>query len=229
MIASDFARPYHGFLAGCLLVVLLVAPGCDRADAGKTVREDANSAEDVASNGHQDDAPAQPQGVGQACEGAETCPSYLACMDQTCQIPPAITGEHDESTPRAIFLDEDGEEVAQFYLELAVTEQEQRKGLMFRREMLDDWGMLFIYEAEGERNFWMENTFISLDMLFVADSGELVHVLEEAEPLTKERRNSRKPARYVLEINGGLAQSIGLRKGQTMRLENVDRRHHPGQ
>lgn len=108
-----------------------------------------------------------------------------------------------------------------FYVELATSQEEQALGLMFREEMADDAGMLFIFPAEGMRSFWMRNTRISLD-IFYFDSGlELVSVSENARPC--KTRNcptypSKGPAQYVLELNAGKAAELGVRPGDVLEL-----------
>ncbi len=155
------------------------------------------------------------------CVDDGDCESYYRCIADTCQVPPAISGESDESTPRAIF-EVEGEELAQFYLELAISDDEQQQGLMYRPEMRDDWGMLFVYEQERHLSFWMKNTLIPLDMIFVDAEGQVVGVVHEAEPETTSPRTVGRAAQYVLEINGGLSRELGIERGVTMGLENVE-------
>lgn len=162
------------------------------------------------------------------CEIDGECESYYRCIEGECSMPPAMTGERDEQTPR-IHLYDDAELLASFYLELAVTIEEQTRGLMHRPKMLDDWGMLFVYDGEQELSFWMKNTLISLDMIFIDGGGEVVGVVHEAEPETETSRSVGEPARYVLEVNGGLAKEHGIDAGATMSLEYVEPSHQPDQ
>ncbi len=156
------------------------------------------------------------------------CDSYNRCIDGDCATPPAMSGAATADTPVARIYDGD-EVVARFYLELAISADEQRQGLMYRPSMLDDWGMLFIYDDDQELSFWMKNTLIPLDMIFVDATGEVVGVVHEAEPETTTPRNVGEPARYVLEINGGLAAKAGIDRGTTMSLEHVEESHQPTQ
>ncbi len=137
-----------------------------------------------------------------------------------CTTPPAISGDVREDTPVAVF-EVNGEERARFHLELAVSTPEKTRGLMYRREMLDDWGMLFVYPSDGPRSFWMKNTLIPLDMVFIADRGEVVGIIEGAEPMTLSPRRVDKPARYVLELTAGTAAKSGVVPGAIMKLENA--------
>ncbi|MFW6058271.1 MAG: DUF192 domain-containing protein, partial [Persicimonas sp.] len=204
---------------GLCAVLALAWTGCERSDAAKTVRQDPSSAQKAGSSA--------PEGLEEACSNPEECDSYLWCVDGKCELPPAEVGQADASTPRVSVADPDGEEVAKFYVELATTEAEKRKGLMYRRRLPDDWGMLFVYEDEAERGFWMQNTFVALDMIFADAGGRIVHIVEEAEPLTRVQRRSRKPARYVLEVNAGLSEKLGLEPGLILQMANVDPEHQP--
>lgn len=161
------------------------------------------------------------------CRIDTDCDGYYRCMDQKCGQPPAMTGEVAADTPRVIFRDQESRVLAQFHLELALTREEQSRGLMYRDEMLDEWGMLFIYEEEDLLSFWMKNTLIPLDMIFIDDAGIVVGVVKEAEPLTRTPRSVGAPSRYVLEVNGGLAERYGIGPGATMSLHHVEDHHQP--
>lgn len=163
------------------------------------------------------------------CSTDTDCESYYRCIDDVCSKPPAMTGEVEDDTPIAEFVGDDGQQLASFYLELAVTEEEQSRGLMYRPEMEPDWGMLFIYDQERQLSFWMKNTLIELDMIFVGADGEVVGIVEEAEPETQRPRGVGEPAQFVLEVNGGLAAEHGIEPGTTMRLEHVQEHHEAGQ
>ncbi len=154
------------------------------------------------------------------CADDRDCPGYLRCYDASCIEPPAVTGEAREDTPTVI-LQADGEEVARFELELAIEDWERTRGLMFRKKMADGWGMLFDFGSDGPRSFWMRNTLIPLDMIFIDSSGTIVGIVKRAEPLTETPRSVEAPSRYVLEIAGGKSAELGISPGQTMILENA--------
>lgn len=205
-------------------VELLVSMACVAAVmfACDRVSERTHS-DEPGENAVRTDAPSPVAGEeGADCSVDGDCKGYLRCIDNTCRVPPAVTGRVDEDTPQVVVLDEDGAMVAEFHVELAQTDAEQRRGLMFRREMQPDWGMLFVYDDEARRSFWMENTFIALDMVFIDASGEVDSIVEGAEPLTRVKRNSRGAARYVLELNAGTAEDVGIEPGMTVRIDNVD-------
>ena len=108
-----------------------------------------------------------------------------------------------------------------FTVELAQTADEQALGLMFREEMADDHGMLFIFPVESMRSFWMKNTRIPLDIFYFDADLKLVSVSKNAKPC-KTRRcptyPSDGPARYVLELNAGKAEELGARPGDALEL-----------
>lgn len=106
---------------------------------------------------------------------------------------------------------------ARFTVELAVTSADQAKGLMFREEMARMAGMLFVYRREQPLRFWMRNTLISLDMLFIDETGTIVNIHENAVPLDETTIPSDGPARAVLEINGGMAARLGIKAGDEIR------------
>jgi uncharacterized membrane protein (UPF0127 family) len=109
-----------------------------------------------------------------------------------------------------------------FSVELATTPEEQQLGLMFRDEMADDHGMLFIFPTESWRSFWMKNTRIPLDIFYFDAELKLVSVSENTPPCRT--RNcpsypSTRPARYVLELNAGKAQQLGVQPGDVLELD----------
>jgi uncharacterized protein len=108
-------------------------------------------------------------------------------------------------------------------VELARTQEEQRQGLMHRQSLPPDAGMLFVFDREQDHAFWMENTLIPLDMIFVDDEGGIVGIVENAEPLTRSPRRVDGSSRFVLEVNGGWSKAHGVAKGDRVRFENVPR------
>jgi uncharacterized membrane protein (UPF0127 family) len=103
-------------------------------------------------------------------------------------------------------------------VELAKTPHDIERGLMFRKTMADDRGMLFKLEPRRDHTFWMHNTCISLDMLFIDDDGVIVGIAEAAAPLTDTTRSVGCPSSFVLEVNGGWTRKRGVVPGQKMTL-----------
>jgi uncharacterized membrane protein (UPF0127 family) len=104
-----------------------------------------------------------------------------------------------------------------FRVEIADTPDEHAQGLMHRTNLPRDAGMLFLFPRAEPRAFWMKNTPLPLDMLFFGADGRLCGVVARAEPFTETPRLSGCEARAVLEINGGLAETLGLRPGDALR------------
>lgn len=98
--------------------------------------------------------------------------------------------------------------------ELAVTDEERQRGLMFREKLLPDQGMLFVFEEEGLYSFWMKNTLISLDMLWINKDRRIVHIARNVPPCKEDPCPSYSPERpglYVLELAAGAADRIGFK------------------
>lgn len=105
-----------------------------------------------------------------------------------------------------------------FTVEWAVEREEQACGLMFRPEMAADHGMVFDFGVERPVAFWMHNTLIPLDMVFIRASGEVLNIAKNTTPLSDASVPSDGPVRYVLEVNGGVADEIGLVPGDMIDL-----------
>lgn len=107
-----------------------------------------------------------------------------------------------------------------FQVELATTPEERARGLMFRDELPADHGMLFVYDREGPRSFWMKNTRIPLDILFFDGNRRLIN-WHTARPCRSDPcpgYSADAPARYVLELNAGTAAMLELEAGDRMEL-----------
>jgi uncharacterized membrane protein (UPF0127 family) len=100
-----------------------------------------------------------------------------------------------------------------FNIEEAKTEAQMEQGLMFRRSMAPDAGMLFEYEKPQVMTFWMKNTLIPLDMLFIASDGTIADIHERAVPMLLDPINSAMPVLGVLELNGGTVARLGIKRG----------------
>lgn len=100
-----------------------------------------------------------------------------------------------------------------FHVEVAVHPDEQERGLMHRTSMPQDAGMLFVFQDVARRAFWMKNTLIPLDMLFIAEDGTIHHIHHGAKPLDLTKVTSERPVKAVLEVNGGLTDVLGIAEG----------------
>ncbi|WP_431102416.1 DUF192 domain-containing protein [Roseateles noduli] len=102
------------------------------------------------------------------------------------------------------------------HAEVARTDEQRAIGLMARKEMAQNAGMIFIFEQPSQQCFWMRNTLIPLSAAFVADDGTIVNVVE-MQPLSDTSHCSTKPVRYVLEMNKGWFDKRGLKAGTKLR------------
>lgn len=123
------------------------------------------------------------------------------------QQPPLSNFKHDELT----IAGAGGSH--KFAIELATNDAQREQGLMFRQAMAPDAGMLFLYDTSQPVVMWMENTYIPLDMLFIAADGHIVNIRQRAVPHSRENIPSDGPVKAVLELNGGTVSRLGLKPG----------------
>ncbi|MGS4883766.1 DUF192 domain-containing protein [Roseibium sp. MB-4] len=100
-----------------------------------------------------------------------------------------------------------------FTVEVASTDTQRAKGLMFREEMAAEHGMLFIFDGEFERHFWMKNTPLPLDIIFISSQGTIVSIAADTTPYSEKVIPSGAPAKFVLELNAGTAAKLGIKPG----------------
>lgn len=124
------------------------------------------------------------------------------------------------SEPRVVISTKNGKEYA-VRVEIADTPAQREMGLQYRRELDDDQGMLFLFPAEEVLTFWMKNTPIPLDMIFIGSDMKIVGIVHEAVPFSLTARSVKAPSRFVLEIKGGLARQKGIEAGDTVRFEGI--------
>ncbi len=111
----------------------------------------------------------------------------------------------------------------EFRVEVAATEPERNQGLMFRQELAPDHGMLFVFARTTRIAMWMKNTPLPLDMLFIADDGLIVDIHERAVPFSLDTIAAKRRARYVLEVNGGTVDRLGLAVGDRVSGAGIGR------
>jgi uncharacterized membrane protein (UPF0127 family) len=102
--------------------------------------------------------------------------------------------------------------------EVAATDATRTQGLMYRRELAPGRGMLFVFPRSEEHPFWMKNTFIPLDMIFIDESLRIVGILRDTVPLSAVPVTIGQPSRYVLEVPGGWARQVGIETGNRVDL-----------
>jgi hypothetical protein len=121
-----------------------------------------------------------------------------------CRVGPVL------ATPLIIHA---GGSAYKFEVELATTPSEREQGLMFRKSMAPNAGMLFLYPGEQQVAFWMKNTLIPLDMLFLKADGSIARIAPNAVPLDETPIPSNAEVKAVLEVNGGTAAALGIKEG----------------
>jgi uncharacterized membrane protein (UPF0127 family) len=112
-----------------------------------------------------------------------------------------------------------------FAVELATNDDERSRGLMFRKELPEGRGMLFDFEHEAPVAFWMHNTYIPLDMIFIRGDGSILRIAENTEPLSDRLIPSGGPVRAVLEVIGGTVRKFGIAPGDRVSSPLFTGRH----
>lgn len=150
-----------------------------------------------------------------ACLAAVSAPSATLFATAHAEAPAAAV-EQAPTEPLAI-LAKDGRRA--FQVEVMRNDAQRAKGLMYRRSMAADHGMLFDFERPLPVNMWMKNTYIPLDMVFIRSDGSIARIAADTEPLSTRIVASGEPVLAVLELNAGTAAKLGIRAG--------DRIEHP--
>ncbi len=114
------------------------------------------------------------------------------------------------------FFNDQDSLIVKIDIEIADDDSQTTKGLMYRRSMKENQGMLFIFPEIEIRSFWMKNTYIPLDLIFLDENRIIVHIHENAQPRTKGSLPSIKPAKYVLEVNAGFSARHFLKASNRM-------------
>jgi len=122
--------------------------------------------------------------------------------------------------PNVAISTRQGREVV-FQVEIADSPARRELGLQYRRELAPDRGMIFLFPAETEQTFWMKNTPIPLDMIFIDHERKIVGIVEQTVPFSLDARSVGKPSQFVLEINGGLTKRYGIQAGDRVRFEAI--------
>lgn len=137
-----------------------------------------------------------------ACTHSSQCHAPLICRNLRCDIPPSLTGKTASDDPRLIFSGPGGKhEIA---IEIASDSYTTQRGMMMRRYFASNWGMLFVFPNESPHAFWMQNTYIPLDMVFIRADGSVANFYKKAEPLNAGPRYlSKGTVKYVLELPAG--------------------------
>lgn len=122
--------------------------------------------------------------------------------------------------PQVTIATKDGGELT-FQVEVADTPAKRELGLQYRRDLQVDRGMIFLFPVESEHAFWMKNTPIPLDMIFIGRDRKIVGIVEQALPFSTDSRSVPGASQFVLEINGGLAKRYGIKAGDSVRFHGL--------
>jgi uncharacterized protein len=106
-----------------------------------------------------------------------------------------------------------GEKIVSFKVEVVKSRKDIELGFMYRKELAPDRGMLFIFPADTQSPFWMKNTFVPLDIVFLDKNMEVIDIIRETTPLLTKLLYPKKSYRYVVEIGAGIAASRGIEIG----------------
>lgn len=134
--------------------------------------------------------------------------------------PSAAQNRAPAATSTAAFTElaiDTGGKTHKFRVEVAANDADRQRGLMFRREMAADAGMIFDFGYEQQVAMWMKDTYIPLDMLFITADGKVAHVAARTVPESRATVSAPRPVRYVLELNGGTAERLGIKPGAQVR------------
>lgn len=123
----------------------------------------------------------------------------------------AIGCQSGTSAPTVVLQGQSGPVAVE--VELALTPESQARGLMWRQEMGANQGMLFIFPKAEPRAFWMKNTPLPLDIIYIGEDRRIVHIARDTQPYSENSIPSRGPSRYVLEVNAGFTAQHGVDAG----------------
>ena len=126
-----------------------------------------------------------------------------------------------DAQPRVTITTKDGRQVG-FQVEVADTPGKREMGLMYRTELANDHGMIFLFPSESQQSFWMKNTPRSLDMIFIGSDRKIVGIVEEAMPFSLDPRSVDGKSQFVFEINGGLSKRHGFKPGDSVQFDGFN-------
>jgi uncharacterized protein len=123
-----------------------------------------------------------------------------------------------QAQPHVTIATAEGRELT-FQVEVADTPAKRELGLQYRRDLAMDHGMIFLFPAESQLSFWMKNTPIPLDMIFINKDRKIIGIVEQAVPFSTDSRSVPGASQFVLEINGGLSRRHGIKAGDSVQFQ----------
>lgn len=203
-------------VASWTLPALLILSNCGRTEEPQSLPANAPS-----SGPAKDEPPTARVSQTRAAPRAPGCvvpmpPEPPAPSKAVQQCPTEPASQPDMPRGPLTFVDAPGQ--PRIEVERALDDAGRARGLMYRTALPDDGGMLFSWNDERVRSFWMRNTCIPLDMLFISADAVVVGVLEQVPPMNDQARSVPCPARHVLEVNAGYVRAHGIKPGQRVEL-----------
>lgn len=128
--------------------------------------------------------------------------------------PPSLVGPH-------VVLRPEGHEPVTVRVEVQRTNEQRARGLMFRRQLDEMSGMIFVFPHAEHQQFWMRNTYLPLDMIFITSDRRVLGIVRNATPMTDDPREVPGESQYVLEVNAGFADRHHIRDGTPVELVNI--------
>jgi uncharacterized protein len=122
------------------------------------------------------------------------------------------------------FLNAKEKTIKSIDIEIAGTDSARMMGLMYRKSMTDEQGMLFIFENSEPRSFWMKNTIIPLDIIYINENKEIVSIAKKTKPYSTESIPSGKNAQYVVEVNGGFTDKYEIKAGDKIKYTKEEKK-----
>jgi uncharacterized membrane protein (UPF0127 family) len=145
-----------------------------------------------------------------------------ACKKDSQNIVSPIKIEFKKEGELTVYKSDSDSIKAKFNIEIADDDYQRQTGLMHHRQLGNDQGMLFIFDDENFRSFYMKNTYIALDIIYLDKEGSIVHIIYDTKPLDETSLPSNEPAQYVLEINAGLAQTFDLQINDEIKYQILE-------
>lgn len=211
------ARPRRPLALALTLALAAAIPACER----KIEEPIASRPQDPTSVAQ--DTAAPKTGLKARCVKA----TPVTAIRPTPKSPdPACPKDSEASPPKlragkVTFLAGDGSDRKEIPIdvEIAENDHDRQRGLMFRKEMADTHGMIFVFAEKEDHSFWMHNTCIPLDMLYIDDDGLIVGIEENTPTLSDDTFSVGCPSSYVLEVNAGWTRKNGVKAGQWVKIE----------
>jgi len=128
----------------------------------------------------------------------------------------------EQATGTLDFIGADGKVIRTIQIDIAASDAERQRGLMDRTSLSLEEGMLFIFPAPDSQSFWMRNTYIPLDIMFVGADRRMVNIVKRTTPLSDDSIRSAGPSQYVVEVRGGFSDRFGLDDSVSIRWQQSE-------